>query len=620
MKIVYRVVITCLITLVVKVSIAQPSLHIIPTPVSAVVREGHFTLNSGTRILFVDNSLKEVAHLFAKEIAQSTGYLLKVSDKSAEPTNLIKLTINAVYDSTLGEEGYLLKTTPKKVLISANTPHGLFYGLQTLKQLFPAPIESDTVVKHITWEASCVDIMDYPAFKWRGLMLDVSRHFFSKEEVEQYIDEMAKYKYNVFHWHLTDDQGWRIEIKGLPKLTETGAWRVKRIGKWGTFAGPQPGEKATAGGFYSQDDIREIVAYARMRFVSILPEIDVPGHSLALIASYPNLSCTKEHYPVWPQYAPDSIDNALCVANDSTWQILDKIFTQVAALFPSQYIHVGGDEANRKFWTKDPKDTALMKKEGIKTPAGLQSYFEKKLEKLILSKGKKMIGWDEILEGGLAPEATVMSWRGMQGGIKATQMGHPVIMSPYGSMYISQLQGDPLVEPTGPGMTRIKECYSTHILPKGANSQMVLGGEACLWTEYVPNIRHAEYMTWPRALAAAEVFWGTQSTWKNFTRRVIAQLPYLAASRIKYACSMFDPVISGKEEEGELKVSLTSEVPGLDIYYTFDGTNPDLFSSKYEGYPLRIPKGASEIRLVTYSEGKPAGHQINYPLSRLKTK
>ncbi len=262
-------------------------------------------------------------------------------------------------------------------------------------------------------------------------MLDVSRHFFSKEFVKKYIDEMAKYKFNIFHWHLTDDNGWRIEIKGLPELTEIGAWRVPRTGLWHQFEPPQPGEKATYGGYYTQDDIREIVKYAQERFVTIIPEIDVPAHSLALIASYPNLSCTQLKYPVNPGspfYKKE--DNVLCVANDSTWLILDKIFTQIANLFPGKYIHIGGDEAYKGFWEQCPKDQALMKQEGLDSVDELQSFFVKKLEKLIISKGKKMIGWDEILEGGLAPEATVMSWRGMKGGIEAARMGHEVIMTP----------------------------------------------------------------------------------------------------------------------------------------------------------------------------------------------
>lgn len=592
--------------------------HIIPQPVSVSVQQGHFVFNPETNILFDDSASEDIAKFLTRKLNNSMGFSYIAEAEDHLHSNSLLLRLKPVYDTVLGEEGYTLKVTPQNIVISANRPHGLFYGIQSLFQLMPPQIENDTVHTGYSWTAPCVDIIDYPKFHWRGLMLDVSRHFFTAKEVKEYIDEMAKYKYNVFHWHLTDDQGWRIEIKGLPKLTKAGAWRVPRTGKWGSFQAPERGEKTSYGGYYTQEEIRDIIRYAQKRFITVLPEIDVPGHSLALIASYPSLSCAKKQYPVAPQYAPAKYDNVLCVASDSTWLILDKIFTQIAELFPSEYIHVGGDEANRKFWTKDPKDIALMKKAGIKTPAGLQSYFEKRLEKLILAKGKKMIGWDEIIEGGLAPEATVMSWRGMKGGVRATQMGHHVVMSPYGKTYLSQLQGDPLAEPAGPGMTTLKECYFTSILPKGVNPEMVLGGEACLWTEYIPNFRHAEYMTWPRALALSEVFWGTKSNWGDFTRRVIAQLPYLDAAQVKYAPSMFDPRVAVRKINEELKIVLSTEIPGLDLYFAFDGTNPDKYYPKYKGTPLAIPKGASQIRVITYKEGKPVGRQINYPIKVLK--
>jgi hexosaminidase len=369
------------------------------------------------------------------------------------------------------------------------------------------------------------------------------------------------------------------------------------------------------------EDIQEIVRYASRRFVTIVPEVDVPAHSLALIASYPNLSCTKEQYPVWPQYQPRDIDNVLCVADDSTWLILNKIFTQIAALFPGKYIHVGGDEANRSFWMKDPKDVALMKKEDIRTPAGLQSYFEKKLEKLIVSKGKKMIGWDEILEGGLAPEAAVMSWRGEQGGIKAAAMGHQVVMAPSGYNYINRGQGNPLIEPVAPGVILLSKCYKHDPVPPGVDPKYILGGEGCLWTEDVPDYRHAEYLTWPRALALAEVFWSPKEerNWDDFVGRVQVNFRYLRASETKYATSIYDPLITGiKGTDDSVRVKLATQIPGLDIYYTFDGTNPDNFYPQYQGRPLDIPKGATGIRVITYRDGKPIGHQVDCPLSSLK--
>ncbi|HEY5393662.1 MAG TPA: family 20 glycosylhydrolase [Hanamia sp.] len=597
----------------------QNGLHIIPEPVSVTLQEGYFSLKPNTSVIVESSTAQDVATLFTKMLNTPTGFHLLAKAGKAKNKNAIILRINNTPDSILGNEGYTLKVTSKKVIIAANQPNGIFYGIQTLMQLLPADVESQTAFQSTKWKIPDVSIMDYPRFGWRGLMLDVSRHFFSKQFVEEYIDEMAKYKYNIFHWHLTDDNGWRIEIKGLPRLTEVGAWRVPRTGRWGTFEPPQPGEKATYGGYYTQQDIRDVVAYAKKRFITILPEIDVPAHSLSLIAAYPNLSCTQLQYPVNPGspfYTKE--DNVLCVANDSTWLMLDKIFTQVVELFPCDYIHVGGDEAYKGFWAKDPKDQALMKKENIADLDGLQSYFEKKLETLITSKGKKMIGWDEILEGGIAPEATVMSWRGMEGGTKAAKMGHEVIMTPNNYTYLDLYQGDPLIEPATYSMLRLKTCYQFEPVPDSVDPKYILGGQGNLWTESVPNDRHAEYMTWPRALALSEVFWSPKDerNWNDFLTREEYRFKYMDVAKVKYALSQYDAIITGvRDANDSLQVKLAAQISDLDIYYTFDGTNPDNFNSKYDGKPLDIPKGASQIRVITYLDGKPIGHQIDCPLS-----
>lgn len=602
--------------------------HIIPEPVSIARGQGSFELKPGT-VIYAAKGTTDEAAMLATMLDTPTGFHLDVKNGSGDQTPAIFLRLNAVPVGTLGDEGYTLNVTPDRVEISANKPQGIFYGMQTILQLLPPDIERTAPEEHpsghkarpVSWDIPAVKIMDYPRFGWRGLMLDVSRHFFSKEFVEQYIDEMAKYKYNVFHWHLTDDNGWRIEIKGLPALTKVGAWRVPRTGRWGQFAPPQPGEKTTYGGYYTEQDIRDVVAYAKKRFITIVPEVDVPAHSLSLIAAYPNLSCTQLQYsvnPGSPFYKKD--DNVLCVANDSTWIILDKIFTQIAKLFPGEYIHVGGDEAYMGFWKNCPKDQALMKKEGITSLDSLQGYFEKKLEKIILSKGKKMIGWDEMVEGGLAPEATVMSWRGMAGGIKAARMGHHVVMSPWGSSYIDLYQGDPLIEPATYGMLRLKTCYDFEPVPDSVDPKMILGGQANLWTESVPNERHAEYMTWPRAMAISEVLWSPRDkrNWPDFVSRMQHRFRYMDKAHVKYARSAYDAIITGvRDTNDSLQVKLATEIPGLDIYYTFDGTNPDNDYPKYEGKPLNVPKGATEIRVITYRGNKPIGHQINCPLSEV---
>ena len=600
--------------------------HIIPEPVDVQVEQGSFHLDRNTRIISSGEETADIARMISGMLSEPTGFpFIVVKVKSGENKQAIVLELNKKSNARLGSEGYTLNVSANSVVIEANKVQGLFYGIQTLMQLLPSDIESKKPSGIDRWVIPCVKIVDYPRFSWRGLMLDVSRHFFSKKFVEEYIDEMAKYKFNIFHWHLTDDQGWRIQIKGLPQLTKIGAWRVPRTGHWGNFAPPQPGEKATYGGYYTQDDIREIVAYAQKRFVTIVPEIDVPAHSLSLIASYPNLSCTGQQYQVNPGssfYKKE--DNVLCVSNDSTWLILDKIFTQVAQLFPGEYIHVGGDEAYKGFWENCPKDQALMKKEGITSLEGLQSYFEKKLEKIIISKGKRMIGWDEILEGGLAPEATVMSWRDMSGGIKAAKLKHHVVMTPSKYTYLCNPQGDPLIEPEAQGgwgnQLSLKMCYTYDPTPEGIDPQYILGGQACLWTEHVPNSRHAEYMTWPRAMAIAEVYWSPKDkrNWSNFMTRLPYQFKFLEAEQVKYARSIYDPIIIGvRDANDSLQVELDTEMPGLDIYYTFDGTNPDNFYPKYEGKALEIPKGATQINVITYRDGKPVGHQINCPLNEV---
>lgn len=602
---------------------SKTGMHIIPEPVLTSVKSGQFLLSPNTKIVISDYRASDMADMLARMLNAPTGYSLKATHgNSAGGENTILLRLPTSPDATLGAEGYTLQVNQNQVVISANEPQGLFYGIQSLMQLLPPGISSHHVVQDTQWAVPAVDILDYPRFGWRGLMLDVSRHFFPKELIKQYIDEMVKYKFNVFHWHLTDDPGWRVEINGLPRLTEIGAWRGPATGSSAGFgfAARTPGEvEATRGGYYTQEDIREIVKYAQDRFVTIVPEIDVPGHSLALIISYRNLSCTQLQYPIKGVFP----DNALCIANDSTWLILDKIFSQVAALFPGEYIHVGGDEAFKLFWQKCPKDQALMKKEGITSLHGLQSYFEKKLEKIILSKGKKMIGWDEISEGGLAPEAAVMSWRGMKGGIEAARQGHHVVMTPTQFAYLDYCQGDRLIEPLpyNRHTLRLSTSYQFEPVPDSINPKYILGGQGNLWTQYTPNMRHAEYMTWPRGLALAEVLWSPKEKrdWAHFIQRMEQQFKYLDAAGVKYARSVYDPIINAVEDaDSSLKVTLATEIPGLELYYTFDGTDPDNFYPKYEGKPLDIPQGAGQIRVITYRDGKPVGRQINCPLKELK--
>jgi hexosaminidase len=503
--------------------------------------------------------------------------------------------------------------------------------VQTLLQLLPAQIESNQNNKLVnSWAIPFVTIEDNPRFGWRGLMLDVSRHFFTVAQVKDYIDQMAKYKFNLLHLHLTDDQGWRIQIKALPKLTEVGAWRVDKTGTFGKFSKPEPNEPKTYGGFYTHEDIKELVQYAKEKFINILPEIDIPGHSLAAIAAYPNLTCTPgtysvnsgEQFMIWPgggQHFYGTLDNTLCPANEKVYDFIDKVFTEVAQLFPFAYIHMGGDETARNFWEKSNQIKALMKKENLKNLDEVQSYFVKRVEKIIASKGKKMIGWDEILQGGLAPNAAVMSWRGMKGGIEAAKMGHEVVMSPTDFAYIDYMQGDGVIEPPVYSTLRLKKAYQFEPVPEGTNAKLIKGGQANLWTEQVYNMRHAQYMTWPRAFAIAEVLWSPKENrnWNNFVSRVENQMERFDVAAVKYAPSMYDAIFEVNKKDSQVIVSLSTEVEGLKVYYSFDNSFPDNFYPAYTS-PLTVPKDAVAMKVITYRNNKPIGRLMVMPVAELK--
>ncbi len=612
----------------------QSSLVLIPAPVSQKMMTGHFIL---PRSIVIEarnaSSLEQSVQTLKTTLSRSTGYAVSVTSQ-ASPTAAIHLVINSTPDPSLGTEGYFLTTTIKGVTIRANQPAGIFYGVQTFLQLLPKEIESTRPVKNISWMTPCVAITDYPRFSWRGLMLDVSRHFFTKQEVKAFIDQMVKYKFNLLHMHLTDDEGWRVEIKSLPRLTQVGAWSATRVGTFGTFPAPPANEVRDYGGFYTQEDIREIVKYARDRFVDILPEVDIPGHSLAAIASYPELSCTDgaDQYKVrsgekimdWHKGGGFDalIDNTLCPANEKVYPFLDKVFTELADLFPFGYIHVGGDECAKNFWAKSDAVKQLMDKENLKTMEEVQSYFEKRVEKIVESKGKKVIGWDEILEGGHAPNAAVMSWRGVKGGIQAAKMGHSVVMSPTTFFYLDYMQGDAATEPPVYATLRLNKTYSYEPVPDSVDPKYIIGGQANLWTEQVYNTRHMQYMLWPRSLAVAEVLWSQKSKkdWNNFAARVEAAFPRMDVQQVKYSRAMFDAIISPKKDynaNDSIVVDLSTEVHGLDIYYSFDNSNPDNFYPKYTG-TLNIPKDASWLKVITYRDGKPIGQQINVPVADLK--
>lgn len=502
---------------------APREVAVIPQPASLSAGEGAFTLRPDT-VIVTDNQTEEVGRLLSGMLAPATGRELKVAKAKADADNTISLRLDAGL-SRLGEEGYTLDVTPQRVVIRAAGPAGIFYGTQTLRQLLPPQIYAKSAQSGVAWEAPCVKIEDRPRFQWRGMMLDVCRHFIPKDEVLKFIDLLAMHKLNTFHWHLTDDQGWRIEIKKYPLLTKVGAWRKEsRVGhenKKGGF------DHTPHGGFYTQADAREVVEYARRRFVTVVPEIEMPGHAQAAIAAYPELGVTGQKLEVgtvWGIY--ENIYNP----SEQTIKFLQDVLTEVLALFPSQFIHVGGDEAVKNQWRSSPQVQARMKELGLKEEHELQSYFIRRMDEFLTKRGRRLIGWDEILEGGLAPGATVMSWRGTKGGVAAAQAGHDVVMTPTQFVYFDYYQSkDTANEPLAiGGFVPLEKVYSFEPVPAELSAEQarrVLGGQANIWTEYMPDARHVQYMAFPRLLALAEVVWSPKERkdFADFSRRLDAE-------------------------------------------------------------------------------------------------
>ncbi len=510
---------------------------LIPRPVKLTPADGAFTLTADTPIVAHGPALT-LGHTLAQAIAPATGYWLPVTPSSSG-TKAIALEL-APHLAHLGAEGYLLNVTPEAVMLRAPQPAGLFYGVQSLLQLLPPEILREAKVENAVWTIPCVQIKDYPAFGWRGAMLDVGRHFMPKAFVKKFIDLLALHKLNTFHWHLTEDQGWRIEIKQYPRLTEVGAWRRETVIGKPDEANPQNDrfDGKPHGGFYTQDDVREIVAYAQARYVNVVPEIEMPGHAQAAIAAYPELGNTGQPVEVgttWGIY-----ENVYSV-QESTLQFLQNVIAEVLALFPSPFIHIGGDECPKAQWKASPQAQARMKDLGLKDEEELQSYFVRRMDEFLTRHGRRLLGWDEILEGGLAPNATVMSWRGEQGGISAARAGHDVVMAPNTSTYLDYYQSkDQSQEPlTIGGLVTLETVYAYQPIPHELESEEarhVLGAQAQLWTEYMPDARHVEYMAFPRLCALAEAVWTPNAAkdYADFTRRLTTHLKRLNILDVNY--------------------------------------------------------------------------------------
>ncbi len=601
-------------------------ISIVPQPAKLTPVTGSFTITNRTQIIVpnAEADIRRVAQQLANRI-KIDGTNVSVIDLKDSKSNIKVIFFLKTDKEDLGTEGYKLSVTPIQINIKAATAQGFFYGVQSLLQLLPTEVFSSTTLKtKVTWRVPCVEIDDNPRYAYRALHLDASRHFQPVSFVKKYIDLMALHKMNNFHWHLTDDQGWRIEIKKYPKLTEIGAWRKETlIGHSSDL--PQKFDGQRYGGFYTQDEICDIVAYANERFINIIPEIEMPGHALAALAAYSELSCdSTKKYEVATSWGV--FEDVFC-PSDTTFSFLQDVLTEVMALFPSKYIHIGGDECPKEAWKKSAFCQDLMKKEGLKDEYELQAYFIQRIEKFLNSNGRSIIGWDEILEGGLAPNATVMSWRGTEGGIKAAQQDHDVIMTPGSYCYLDTYQADPETEPLAiGGLITLENIYAYEPTPEVLNTQQakhILGAQGNVWTEYMRTTDQVEYMVFPRAIALAEVLWSPKNrrNYDNFVTRLQTHFSRLDRLYINYAKRLFDVNIAVKSENTTPSVILSSLVKKTEIRFTTDGSQPNIKSLLYTK-PFVI-KDFKVIRATNFQKGRPISKTVTqtiYPHTALGMK
>ncbi|MDF1559880.1 MAG: family 20 glycosylhydrolase [Bacteroidales bacterium] len=582
---------------------------VIPMPVQMEAGKGFFTLEPSASISYTGGAEgAAVAEQLASLLRPATGFALNTAEDSDGD---IRLLIDTT--GSWRPEEYGLSVAKSRVTLTAATPKGLFRGIQTVRQLLPPQAEGSAMATDVDWVMPCVDITDYPRFEWRGMHLDVSRHFFDVDFIRRYIDILAMHKLNVFHWHLVDDQGWRIEIKKYPRLTGVGAWRVDREEQpWNSREPQRPGEKATYGGFYTQEEIKEIVAYATERYITVVPEIEMPAHVGSALAAYPEYSCTGGPFTVppggvWP------ITDIYCAGKEETFTFLEDVLTEVMELFPSPWIHVGGDEADKSEWRRCPDCHARIRNEELQDEDELQSYFIRRIEKFLNSQGRRLIGWDEILQGGLAPEATVMSWQGFEGGVAAAKSEHQAVMAPVSHCYFNVYQGDPATEPESfTGLLTLKKVYSFEPVPPELTpeeAEYIIGAQGCLWTEYVTDGRTAEYMILPRLTAFSEVVWSPRDSrsWKGFTVRLPHMMERFDAMGLAYSKGSYsvEMTASYNEELNSITLTITSEQPSPEIRYTTDGSEPGPVSTVYEA-PLPLDS-TTTVKAAIFADGEMIG-------------
>lgn len=566
----------------------KQDITIVPEPVILKQEHGFFKLDQSVSIYSeqATESIHFSKEFLQKEIESRSGIKLEISDTKTRFSQ-IELDLNPDLAESLGNEGYYLNIGPKEIKIEGASEAGIFYGIQSLIQLIP--IQNAETIK-----LQSLHVEDFPRFEYRGMHLDVCRHFFDVDFVKKYIDFIAMHKMNTFHWHLTEDQGWRIEIKKYPKLTEIGSKRIEKDG-------------SEYAGYYTQEEIKEIVNYAKDRHITVIPEIEMPGHSLAALAAYPNLSCSGGPFKVANEWGV--FHDVYCAGKEETFEFLENVLMEVIELFPSEYIHIGGDESPKTRWEKCPDCQKRIKEEGLKDEHELQSYFIQRMEKFLLSKGRKIIGWDEILEGGLAPEATVMSWRGISGGIAAAKQGHDAIMTPGTHCYFDHYQGDADIEPKAiGGFTDLEKVYSYEPVPEELTekeAKHILGAQANLWTEYIATNEYAEYMVLPRMSALAEVLWSPKEKrdWDKFQNK----LPNLYAIYEMMNANYHVPIPGGLYNKvvyvDKALIEFRETLKGSEIRYSLDGSDPDENAMLYT-LPFEVTEDITIKAVNILSTGK----------------
>jgi hexosaminidase len=572
------------------------------------LRPGVFRFAPGLRLVVEpqDPAALAVGELLAERLRRAAGLIVGSSGSPGKGgANPIRLKLGQDL-ARLGAEGYLLSVSGRSITIEASTPAGLFYGTQTLYQLLPPAIEGAAPTDGKTWSIPCVRIEDRPRFGWRGVHLDTCLHFYPVEFIKKYIDILAMYKMNVFHWHLTEDQGWRLEIKKYPALTQTGAWRRET-----TYDGKP------YGGFYTQDEVRDVIEYAGRRFITVVPEIEMPGHCLSALSAYPELSCSGGPFGVETNWGifPD----VFCAGSERTFAFLEDVLTEVFGLFPSEFVHIGGDEVPKTRWKNCVRCQARIKAEGLADENELQSYFVKRIEKFIRSRGKRLIGWDEILEGGLAPNATVMSWRGIEGGVAAAKQGHDVVMTPTSHCYFDYYQAKRDEPEAFPSYLPLETVYSYEPIPAELTPEEgrhVLGAQACVWTEYMPDTAQVEYMLLPRLLALSEVVWSKKElrNYAHFSERLIPHYDRLAARGTNFRLPPPEGLGGQRIVTGPAALTITRPFQGAEVRYTLDGAEPTQLSPLLTGREVTISTSAL-VQARTFLPGGRASRTASTTIS-----